>query len=614
MKCRLAPDPSLTPTLSRRARERTRCANFIVNVQPKATPTVDHIVFLVFRRMRTPLLALILAYSVAITGFVLIPGQDDAGEPWRMSFFHAFYFVGFMSTTIGFGEIPYAFTDAQRLWASLCIFLTVSVWLYSAGTLIALLQDKTFQRAMAERRFAGRVRRLGERFYLICGYGETGSALVRALTERGQRAVAIDINPERIALLKLENLREFVPALVADARRPANLLDAGLGHELCAGVAALTNVNAANLKIAITAKLLHPELKVICRADSLAIEANMASFGTDRVYDPFATFALYLATAIRSPELTRLFEWLTAESRHSPPASRPPPPGGRWILCGYGRFGRALHRELADQDLEFAVIEANPQRTGKPHGAELVVGPGTEAHTLEEAGVTEAVGLVAGTNDDANNLSIIMTARELNQGLFVVARENHSDNHGLFCAVEADIIMHPSTVVAGSIQLLLATPLLGVFRQRARDQGEAWAEHLLTRIYELAEKRTLAVWEVQIDADQAHAVCAALDEEVPISLASLLAHPHDRATSLPIIPLLHLRGEQHRMLPEPDLLLQCGDQLLLCGREHAQGWMGWTLQNPHVLSYVLTGASPPEGPVWRYLRPWLDRLASRLSN
>jgi len=570
---------------------------------------VDHIVFLVFRRMRTPLLALILSYSVAIVGFVLIPGQDASGEPWRMSYFHAFYFVAFMSTTIGFGEIPYAFTDAQRLWASLCIFLTVSVWLYSAGTLIALLQDKTFQRAMAERRFANRVRRLGERFYLICGYGETGGALLRTLTERGQRVVAIDINPERVALLKLENLREFVPALVADARRPSNLLDAGLGHPLCAGVAALTNVNATNLKIAITAKLLHPRLKVICRADSLAVEANMASFGTDHVYDPFATFALYLATAIRSPQLTRLFEWLTAESSRSPPASRPPPAGGRWILCGYGRFGRALHQELAEQGLELVVIEANPERTGRPIEAELVVGPGTEAHTLEEAGVGEAVGLVAGTDDDANNLSIIMTARELNRGLFVVARENQSDNHGLFRAVEADIIMHPSTVVAERIQLLLATPLLGVFRRRARRYDEAWAGELLERIHTLVEKRNLAVWEVTIDADQAHAVCSALEGGASIPLARLLAHPHERETPLPIIPLLHLRGGHHEMLPPPDYPLQRGDQLLLCGLDCANAWMSWTLQNPHVLSYVLTGASRLEGPAWRHIRPLLERLA-----
>ena len=51
-----------------------------------------------------PLLVLIGVYSVSILGLVLIPGQDDQGMPWRMNFFHAFYFVSFMGSTIGFGS------------------------------------------------------------------------------------------------------------------------------------------------------------------------------------------------------------------------------------------------------------------------------------------------------------------------------------------------------------------------------------------------------------------------------------------------------------------------------------------------------------------------------
>jgi Trk K+ transport system NAD-binding subunit len=570
---------------------------------------VNHIIFLVFRRMRTPLLALIVAYTIAIVGFVLIPGRDATGAPAPMSFFHAFYFVGYMSTTIGFGEIPYPFTDAQRLWTSLCIFLTVSVWLYSAGTLIALLQEKTFQRALAEQRFARQVRGLCEPFYLVCGYGETGGTLVRALTERDRRAVTIDIKPERIALLQLENLREFVPALAADARSPARLLDAGLNHPCCAGIAALTDVNATNLKIAITAKLLNPRVPVICRADSVAVEANMASFGTDHIYDPFGTFALYLATAIQAPQRTRLFEWLTGDARRTPPTSRPPPASGRWILCGYGRFGKALHRHLTAQGLELVFIEARPERTGRPEGTRLIVGPGTEAPTLEEAGIAEAVGLIAGTDDDANNLSIIMTARELNDTLFVVARENQSDNHGLFCAVDADIIMHPSAIIAERIQLLLATPLLADFRRQARRQDEDWARELVERINALVLKETLAVWELTVGLDEAHAVQTALDAGTEIRLATLGCDPHDRGAPLPMIPLLHVRGGERRLLPPGDLPLGRGDQLLFCGLPIARARMGLTLQNPHALRYVLTGRSHYEGRVWRWLGP---RLARRL--
>ena len=65
---------------------------------------MNNIVFLIFRRMRAPLITLIVTYTLAVLGLSLIPGTDGAGNPWRMDLFHAFYFVSFMSTTIGFGE------------------------------------------------------------------------------------------------------------------------------------------------------------------------------------------------------------------------------------------------------------------------------------------------------------------------------------------------------------------------------------------------------------------------------------------------------------------------------------------------------------------------------
>lgn len=161
---------------------------------------MDNIVFLILRRMRRPLLTLVLIYAASILGLVLIPGQDAQGNPWHMDFFHAFYFVSFMSTTIGFGEIPYEFTDVQRAWVLVSIYLSVIAWLYAIGTILTLLQDKTFQHAIKERRFAQRIRHLREPFYILCGYGETGRELARALTERGQHVVVVDLNEDKINL------------------------------------------------------------------------------------------------------------------------------------------------------------------------------------------------------------------------------------------------------------------------------------------------------------------------------------------------------------------------------------------------------------------------------
>ena len=564
---------------------------------------MDSIFFLVFRRMRAPLLALVVAYTLAVCGMVLIPGRDADGNLWHMDFFHAFYFVSFMSTTIGFGEIPREFSDAQRIWVTVCVYGTVIVWIYSIGSLIALLQDKTLQRAMEERRFGRRVRAIREPFYLVCGYGQTGSVLVRALTDRGQRAVVLDNDQERIDLLKLENLHEFVPALTADVRRPDNLLLAGLRDPRCAGVLALTSVNDVNLKVALAAKLMQPRATVICRADSHAVEANMASFGTDHIYDPFDTFGLYFATALQAPCLTLLYDWLG--DRHDGVLAEPlyPPAKGLWVVCGYGRFGKALYKHLADHDVELVVIEAYPERTGTPPGR-WIEGPGTEAETLEQADIQRAVGLVAGTDNDATNLSIVMTALALNPGLFTVVRENNQLNEELFNAVGANILMHPSSIVANRIRALISAPLLMEFINDARYEDDAWACQLVSRIVAMVQDRVPEVWEVRIDADEAYALLQLRRQGVVAALGDLLRDPRDRGLSLPAIALMRRRENGRTLLPNLSERLCEGDRILFCGQRGARSSMLWTLQNTHALTYVLFGSSPPRGLVWR----WLMRL------
>jgi Trk K+ transport system NAD-binding subunit len=567
---------------------------------------MDSIFFMVFRRMRTPLLVLVAAYTVAVSGMVLIAGEAADGSTWHMDFFHAFYFVSYTATTIGFGELPREFSDAQRIWVTFCVYATVVVWIYSIGSLIALLQDKTLRRAIEEHRFARRVRAIRERFYLVCGYGQTGSRLVRALTDRGQRAVVVDNNPERIDLLKLENLREFVPALRADVRQPHSLLLAGLRDPYCAGVLALTSDNEVNLKVALASKLLHPDAKVICRADSHDVEANMASFGTDHIYDPFDIFALYFATALQAPCLTLLNDWLGGRRGSALPEPIHPPAEGPWVICGFGRFGKALYKHLQDQDIELIVIEERPERTGAPAGA-LVKGRGTEAETLEQADIHRAVGLVAGTDNDANNLSIVMTALQLNPGLFTVVRENQITNEELFNAVGADILMHPSSIVANRIRTLLNAPLLTEFINYARYEDDAWACQLASRIVALVHDRVPEVWEARIDAEDAYAVLELRRQGAVPTIGDLLRDPRDRGRTLPVIALMHLTENGRTLLPHVDERLREGDRLLFCGPAQGHSAMLWTLQNSHALTYVLFGSSPPRGLVWR----WLMRLWGR---
>ena len=105
-----------------RRERRTLAAAIASDLQTSAT------IFLVLRRMRAPLIVLILIFAVSVLGLTLIPGEDDQGRRYHMGIFEAFYFMSYTASTIGFGEIPYAFTGGQRLWVTVSIYLTVIGW------------------------------------------------------------------------------------------------------------------------------------------------------------------------------------------------------------------------------------------------------------------------------------------------------------------------------------------------------------------------------------------------------------------------------------------------------------------------------------------------------
>ncbi|MBY4677969.1 potassium channel family protein [Marinobacterium arenosum] len=562
---------------------------------------MNNLLYILMRRLRKPLITLIVVYSVSVLGFVLIPGVDDQGQPYRMNFFHAFYFVSFMGSTIGFGEIPYAFTDAQRLWTMFTIYATVISWLYGIGTTLALFQDPVFGRMMRRRRFAAQVRQLHQPFYLICGYGVTGSVVVRKLAGLGIQSVVIDIKESRIEALSMDDLPLPPPGLTADASLPDVLDDAGLQHKHCIGVLALTNRDNVNLAIAIASKLLVPQRMVISRTESDVTTANLDSFGTDLVVDPFCAYAEYLSLAAHAPYMHLVYDWLL-NPYHRPLSSAYRRTRGRWIICGYGRFGKALCSEFAGADVELVVVDPDPPAQ---NGLSAQVhGIGTEAHTLREAGVEQAVGIVAGTGNDADNLSIIMTARELNPKLLTVVRQNLRANGLVFRNSRADFIMEPGRIIANRILAQIKTPLLPAFIEQLVDRyDDVWAHTLLNRMSSVVGDQELASWAYVVSHDGTPALCEALAEARKVTLALMLKNPRDRTRNLRAFPLLLRRGDEMKVLPGELHRLEEGDEILFCGLEEASRQMDWTVNNYNVLTYLLTGDDNSNN----LLARWLNR-------
>ena len=102
------------------------------------------------------------------------------------------------------------------MWVTVVIYSSVIGWAYLLGSLLGLMQDKGFQAALVAARFARAVRRLREPFYLLCGLGETGQMVARALDRMGHRFVALDPDEARVVQLDLGDFATDPPALAGD--------------------------------------------------------------------------------------------------------------------------------------------------------------------------------------------------------------------------------------------------------------------------------------------------------------------------------------------------------------------------------------------------------------
>jgi Trk K+ transport system NAD-binding subunit len=562
---------------------------------------MNDIVWLTMRRMRRPLILLILVYSFSVFGLILVPGQDAAGNAVRTGYLDAMYFVAILATTIGFGEVPYSFTDAQRLYTYIILFPNVIAWLYSVGTIISLLVDPQFRRVREGSRFARRVRRISGPYYIVCGFGHTGRMIVSGLLKRGITAAVIEREENIIHSMALSETFAHLPSLAGDVTDRRLLDIAGLSSDItnCIGVIANTNDDHANLTIAITTKLLRPELPVMARAESRRTVANMASFGTEYTVDPYTIFAQRFHLALKSPTKYLVQDWLI-----SVPGTRLRdrlhPPDGRWILAGVGRFGSRMAAILDEAGIDYTVIDVHPERVQNRPGS--VLGRGTEASTLQQAGIEDAVGIVAGTGDDIDNLSIIMTALELNPELFVVARQEDPENNALFDSSHAHLVARRSLIVARRILTVATTPLLPVFNDHLVHKDESFAVEVGRKLEAVLGGYSPSLWTIDLTGSHAESLRMARREGGRIRLEHLLENSRVQDDDpLPCVCLMLERESLRLFLPGRDQQLLEGDRLLFAGRGVARHEMVFSLSEPALLAGLATGRHLPRGAIMRKL-------------
>jgi voltage-gated potassium channel len=152
------------------------------------------------------------------------------------------------------------------------------------------------------------------------------------------------------------------------------------------------------------------------------------------------------------------------------------------IVCGYGRTGRQVVRDLEGAAHSYVVVEMNPGPLEEVRRDDrlCVVGDAASDEVLHLAGIARARALVSAVDSDERNVYIVLTARSLNPALFIVARSSYRDSIAKLQRAGADRVVSPYTTSGRRMAALALQPaVVDVLDVVTREGGAMAIEELV---------------------------------------------------------------------------------------------------------------------------------------
>ena len=540
--------------------------------------------WIILHRMRIPFIVIIVTYTIAIIGMLVIDSKDLDGNVYHLSIFDAFYFITYTATTIGFGESPFTFTYSQKLWVTFSIYLTVLGWFYGIGTLVSLLQDKLLIREIKRAKFIRDIANIKEKFIIILGYNNVTAAIIEKAIEFDIRTVVIEKNENRVNELMLKNYTPHVPVLIADAQNKNILETAGIKRNNCKAIVSLFQSDKLNLKISIISRLLNKNINLAIKSSSDHQTQNLLDIDTQIIINPFSVISHEISLAFNNANLLKLEKWIYKIDDLN--ANLPNFPKGKFIICGYGRMGKYLEEKLKNLALDLVFIDINKKNKKKQN--DLIIGDADEKDILIEAGIKDSCAIIAATNDDIVNLSVISTAKKLNKSIFTIVRENEIEDISIFKSANIDYVFIPDNIVINKVTNALINPLSDIFASEMLKQDETWASSLvLSLIKQINEKPLL--YELNIEENDNNEITNHLLNKNSLSLKIFHTSLHNRNLTNNVVPLLLIRDEKKILLPSWDMNLELEDKILFACDKHAISDIEYITLNLYEFEYALYG-------------------------
>jgi voltage-gated potassium channel len=213
---------------------------------------------------------------------------------------------------------------------------------------------------------------------------------------------------------------------------------------------------------------------------------------------------------------------------------------GHTIICGFGRIGRTLADDMARHHQRFVIIEQNEEHlaAAREAGYLCLHGDATEDELLLAAGCHRAKALITGLPNDAANVFITLTARNINRDLLIVARAEHGSSERKLRQAGADKVVLPSSIGAQLMSRMIMRPTTADLMELVAEQGNL---------------------NVQLDEMLISTACQLLGK----SIRETNAHSQFR------LLVLAIKQASGKMIfnPEAEYKLEIGDIIILMGKK-----------------------------------------------
>ena len=250
-----------------------------------------------WRRVRWPLLGLVLVLVYGVTGYMILEG-------WR--FLDALYMTVTTLATVGFREVRPL--DDTGMWFTLSLItMGVGLVLVTVTVVAQWVLEGRFGERNRRRRMQRRIDGMSNHF-IVCAYGRVGRAVAREL--EAERASFVVIDLEEALVERMES--DGVAYVIDDPTQESTLRRAGV--ERARGLVSAVDSDATNVYITLVARGMNPELFIVARASEPGSDQRLLRAGADRVVSPFVSSGRHMALVAMRPRVSDVVELETADA------------------------------------------------------------------------------------------------------------------------------------------------------------------------------------------------------------------------------------------------------------------------------------------------------------